>query len=73
MLRKGAASRAGAQDLRQTYPYRFTRRLSLIPGLRVNLSRRGASMSIGAWYTIGPAVGGRSWALPGTGLFWTET
>jgi hypothetical protein len=36
---------------------RFYRRIGLIPGLRVNLSRSGPSLSIGhrgAWYTIGP-------------------
>ena len=36
---------------------RFFRRVRIIPGLRVNLSKSGASVSIGrrgAWYTIGP-------------------
>ena len=38
--------------------FRFSRRISIIPGLRVNLSKRGASLSIGhrvAWYTFGRA------------------
>ena len=46
---------------------RFHRRLSLILGIRVNLSGSGASLSIGhrgAWYTIG---------LPGSGLYGTES
>ena len=57
-------------------PLRFTRRVSLIPGLRVNFSKSGASLSIGhrgAWYTIGGPRGRRvSVGLPGTGLYWTE-
>jgi hypothetical protein len=39
-------------------PLRFTRRVSLIPGLRLNASRAGLSLSIahrGAWYTMGPS------------------
>jgi hypothetical protein len=41
-------------------PLRFSRRVSLIAGLRVNLSKSGASLSIGhrgAWYTSGRMVG----------------
>ena len=56
-------------------PLRFTRRLSLVAGLRVNLSKGGASLSIdhrGAWYTVGPRGGRATLGLPGTGLFWTE-
>jgi len=55
--------------------WRFYRRLSLIPGLRVNLSRSGPSFSIGhrgAWYTVGPRGRRMTVGLPGTGLFWTE-
>jgi len=54
---------------------RFSRRFSLIPGLRLNLSRRGASLSVGhrgVWWTIGPRGGRATVGLPGTGLFWTE-
>jgi hypothetical protein len=57
-------------------PLRFTRHVSLIPGLRVNFSKSGASLSIGhrgAWWTIGPRGGHVSVGLPGTGLFWTES
>jgi len=55
---------------------RFYRRLSLIPGLRVNLSKSGASLSIGhrgAWYTIGPRGSRATIGLPGTGLYYTAT
>jgi hypothetical protein len=56
-------------------PLRFrTRRLTLVPGLRVNVGRRVASLSIGhrnVWWTVGPR-GRRAVGLPGTGLFWTE-
>jgi len=54
---------------------RFYRRVSLIPGLRVNLSRSGASLSIGhrgLWYTIGHHRRRVTVGLPGTGLYWTE-
>ena len=56
-------------------PLRFSRRFSLIPGLRVNLSKSGASLSVGhrgAWYTVGPRGRRATLGLPGTGLFWTE-
>ena len=55
---------------------RFTKRVSVIPGLRVNLSKSGASLSIGhrgAWYTIGPRGRRVTLGLPGTGLYWSET
>jgi hypothetical protein len=55
--------------------FRFYKRVSLIPGLRVNLSRRGASLSIGhrgAWYTMGPRGSRATIGLPGTGLYYTE-
>ncbi len=54
---------------------RFTRRVSIIPGLRINLSKSGASLSIGhrgAWYTVSPRGRRATVGLPGTGLFWTE-
>jgi hypothetical protein len=46
-----------------------------MPGLRVNLSKRGASLSIGhrgAWYTFGPSGARVTVGLPAAGLFWTE-
>ena len=54
---------------------RFFRRIRIAPGLRLNLSKRGASVSIGrrgAWYTIGPRGQRMTVGAPGTGLFWTE-
>lgn len=56
-------------------PLRFSRRLSIIPGLRLNLSKSGVSASIGhrgAWYTVGSRGQRATVGLPGTGLFWTE-
>jgi hypothetical protein len=55
---------------------RFTRRFSLVPGLRVALSKRCSSLSIGhrgAWCTVGPRGQRAALGLPGTGLFRTET
>jgi uncharacterized protein DUF4236 len=55
--------------------FRFTRRLSIIPGLRVNLSKSGASLSIGhrgAWYTVGPRGRRATLGIPGSGLYYTE-
>jgi hypothetical protein len=55
---------------------RFTRRVSLVPGLRLNASRGGLSLSIGhrgGWYTPGPHGRRRvTLGLTGSGLFWTE-
>jgi hypothetical protein len=57
-------------------PLRFYRRVSLIPGLRLNASRGGLSLSIGhrgGLYTLGPHGRRRvTLGLPGSGLFWTE-
>jgi hypothetical protein len=56
-------------------PLRFSRRFSLVPGLRVNLSKGGASLSLGHrgfWWTVGPRGRRATVGLPGTGLFWTE-
>jgi hypothetical protein len=55
---------------------RFRRRVSLLPGLRLNLSKSGASISVGhkgAWVTVGPRGRRMTVGLPGTGLYWTET
>jgi hypothetical protein len=54
---------------------RFFRRVTLLPGLRLNLSKSGASLSIGtrgAWLTIGPRSQRASTGIPGTGVWWTE-
>jgi hypothetical protein len=56
--------------------WRYHRRLSILPGLRINLSRSGASMSIGhrgAWYTVGYGQRRVTVGLPGTGLSYTKT
>jgi len=40
-------------------PLRFTRRLSLVPGLRMNLSKRSASLSVGhRGVECGPGLNG---------------
>jgi len=54
---------------------RFTRRVSLFPGLRVNFSKSGASLSVGhkaVWYTVGPRGRRVTLGLPGTGLYWNR-
>jgi len=41
----------------------------------VNLSKSGASLSVGhrgAWYTVGPRGRRATLGLPGTGVYWTE-
>lgn len=56
-------------------PFRFSRRISVIPGLRLNVSKSGVSASIGhrgAWYTVGSRGQRVTVGLPGTGLFWTQ-
>lgn len=57
--------------------FRFYRRLSIIPGVRLNVGTRGTSVSFGhrgAWYTVGPH-GRRTATLgwPGSGLRYTTT
>jgi hypothetical protein len=55
---------------------RYHRRLSLLPGLRINLSRSGASVSVGhrgSWVTVGHGQRRVTVGLPGSGLSWTET
>jgi hypothetical protein len=46
-------------------------RVRIVPGLRLNLSKSGASVSIGhrgAWYTVGPKGRRVTASLPGTGF-----
>jgi hypothetical protein len=55
---------------------RFQRHLSVFPGLRLNLSKTGVSLSIGHrgfWYTIGPKGQRATIGLPGTGVSYTTT
>jgi len=57
--------------------WRFFRRLTLIPGVTLNFSKSGASLSVGprgAKITVGGARGTRATVgLPGTGIHYTET
>lgn len=53
-------------------PFRFQRRFRAGP-FRMNLSKRGASMSVGtkgAWFTTGNGRQRVSVGIPGTGLGW---
>jgi hypothetical protein len=57
-------------------PFRFNRRVSIIPGLRVNLGKRGISASVGprgAHYTIGTRGQRVSLDAVGTGFGWFKT
>lgn len=54
---------------------RFSRRVSLAPGLRLNLSRSGLGASLGApgeRFSLGPRGGQVTLSLPGTGLSWSR-
>jgi Protein of unknown function (DUF4236) len=55
---------------------RFFRRVTLAPGVRMNLSRSGPSLSFGvrgAHVTVGSRGVRRTVGVPGTGLFYTST
>lgn len=65
---------AGAHSYRMG-SFRFQRRIRILPGLRINLSKSGVSTSIGtrgAWFTIGPRGARTTVGIPGTGLSYTE-
>jgi hypothetical protein len=54
---------------------RFSRRVTLFPGVRLNFSRRGVSASIGprgASMTLGPRGSAVNFGIPGTGLSFRE-
>jgi hypothetical protein len=55
---------------------RFQKRLNLFPGLRLNLSRSGVGLSVGARGAhIGVTARGQRYSslgLPGTGISWRE-
>ncbi len=56
--------------------FRFSRRLKILPGLTVNLSRSGVSASVGvkgAHVTVGRGHVRETVGLPGTGISYTET
>ncbi len=55
--------------------FRFFKRVNVVPGLRVNLSRSGPSLSVGtkgAWWTIGRRGQRVSVDAVGTGVGWYE-
>jgi len=55
---------------------RFWRRMKIAPGMTLNLSKSGGSLSFGprgAKYTIGPRGRRTTVGIPGTGLFYTQT
>jgi hypothetical protein len=55
--------------------FRFFRRAHVAPGLTVNLSRSGPSLSMGvrgAHVTVGRRGLTRTVGVPGTGVFWTS-
>jgi len=56
--------------------FRFWRRVKILPGVTLNLSKTGGSLSFGprgAKLTIGPHGKRTTVGIPGTGLFYTKT
>ena len=56
--------------------FRFFKRLKLAPGLSLNLSKAGGSLSAGppgAKLTAGTSGSRKTVGIPGTGLYWYET
>ena len=56
--------------------FRFWRRVRIAPGLTLNLSKSGGSLSFGrrgARFTLGPRGNRTTVGIPGTGLFYTTT
>ena len=56
--------------------FRFWRRIKIAPGVTLNLSKSGGSLSFGprgAKFTIGSRGKRATVGLPGTGLFYTST
>ncbi|MBI3245100.1 MAG: DUF4236 domain-containing protein [Deltaproteobacteria bacterium] len=54
--------------------FRFFKRLNILPGVQLNLSKSGGSVSVGprgAKMTLGTSGGRMTFGLPGTGLFYT--
>ncbi|HTQ24375.1 MAG TPA: DUF4236 domain-containing protein [Candidatus Binataceae bacterium] len=55
--------------------FRFYRRLRIFPGLSVNLSKSGPSLTVGmrgAHLTMGPKGVRRTVGIPGTGIYYTS-
>jgi hypothetical protein len=56
--------------------FRFYRRAQVLPGVRVNISRSGPSLTFGvrgAHVTVGGRGVRRTVGIPGTGAFYTDT
>lgn len=56
-------------------PFRFYRRVRVMPGMTVNLSKSGASLSFGRrgmHYTVGPRGRRVTVGVPGTGMYYTK-
>jgi hypothetical protein len=56
--------------------FRFSRRIKIAPGVRLNVSQSGLSTSVGrkgAWMTFGSKGTRSTVGIPGTGLSYTET
>jgi hypothetical protein len=56
--------------------FRFSRRIKIAPGIRLNLSKSGVSTSLGrrgAWVTLGSKGTRTTIGIPGTGISYTET
>ena len=56
--------------------FRFRKSFKLVPGIRVNLSKRGASLSLGGrGFTTNLSSRGvrQTFSLPGTGMSWSKT
>src|SRR5215510_7865363 len=54
--------------------FRFFKRLSILPGVTLNLSKSGGSVSVGprgARFTVGPQGSRITLGIPGSGLFYT--
>lgn len=55
--------------------FRFYRRMHIFPGLSVNLSKSGPSLTLGvrgAHVTLGPRGVRRTVGIPGTGIYYTS-
>ena len=56
--------------------FRFSRRVRLIPGIRLNFSKSGTSVSVGGrggWVTMGRRGVRTTVGLPGTGISYSES
>jgi hypothetical protein len=56
--------------------FRFNRRIRILPGIRVNIGKKGTSTSFGArgaWLTVGRRGTRVTVGLPGTGLSYTKS